>query len=66
MIFPTDLTKDFLLYVSASTYAVAGVLIQETKDQHEHAISYISESLIGLSINYNHNEKLALVVVLSY
>lgn len=60
-----DFTKDFILYISASTYAVAGVLIQEATDHREHVIYYLSKMLSGPSINYNYDEKLALVVVLS-
>lgn len=65
LISPPDFTKNFILYVSTSTYVVVGVLIQEDVDHHERAIYYISKTLTGLAIHYSHDKKLALVVVLS-
>lgn len=63
--FPLDLTKDFILYILTSTYVVTGVLIQESDDRSEHIIYYIINILSDPSINYNHDEKIDLVVVLS-
>lgn len=60
---PPDFTKDFILYISASTHLVVGVLIQEDEDQNEHVIYYVSENLVGPLVKYSHEEKLALVVI---
>ena len=40
-----DFTRDFILYVSASYNAIAGVLVQEDDATHEHVIHYISQKL---------------------
>ena len=37
-----DFTQDFILYVSPSNNAIAGVLVQEDDAHHEHVIYYIS------------------------
>jgi hypothetical protein len=55
-----DYEPDYILYLSAS---VAGVLIQLGYDGHEHVIYYIIKNLSGLALKYNHDEKLALLVV---
>ena len=60
-----DFSKDLIIYVSTSTYAIGWVLIQESVNISEHLIYYISKILAGPSINNNHDEKLDLVVVLS-
>lgn len=46
-------------------YVITGVLIQQSEDKSEHAIHYINKNLSGPSINYSHDKKSALVVVLS-
>jgi hypothetical protein len=57
--------RDYILYVSASSISVAGVLIQIGDDDHEHVIYYISKNLSGPPLKYNHEEKLALAVILT-
>ena len=65
LISPPNFTKDFILYISASTHLVVGVLIQKDDNQNEHIIYYVSTNLIGPLVSYSHKEKLALVTVLS-
>jgi hypothetical protein len=60
-----DYNRDYILYISASTVSVAGVLIQIGDDDREHVIYYISKNLSGPPLKYNHEEKLALAVVLA-
>lgn len=62
---PRGSTKDFILYILASTHSIVGVRIQEDEDQNEHVIYYVSKNLVGPPVNYSHEEKLALVVVFS-
>jgi hypothetical protein len=57
-----DYNHDYILYISASTVSVAGVLVQINDDDHEHVIYYISKNLLGPPLKYNHKEKLALAV----
>jgi hypothetical protein len=57
--------RDYILYISASTVSVAGLLTQIDDDDCEHVIYYISKNLSGPPLKYNHEEKLALVVVLA-
>jgi hypothetical protein len=65
LIIPPDYDHDYILYFSASTVLVAGVLIQLGDDGREHVIYYISKNLLGPPLKYNHEEKLALLVFLS-
>jgi hypothetical protein len=65
LISPPDYNRDYLLYISASAISVAGVLIQIGDDDHEHVIYYISKNLSGTPLKYNHEENLALAVVLA-
>ena len=60
-----DYNHDYILYISASTVSVAGVLVQIDDDDREHVIYYISKNLLGPSLKYKHEEKLALAVVLA-
>ena len=64
-IFPLDYNKDLILYVSASPFAVAGMLVQEAENGCEHIIYCISHNLAGPSLSYNYDEKLTLVVIFS-
>jgi hypothetical protein len=59
-----DYNRDYILYISASTVSVAGVLIQIGDDVREHVIYYVSKNLSGTPLKYKHEEKLALVVIL--
>jgi hypothetical protein len=65
LISPPDYNRDYLLYISASVVSVAGVLVQIGDDDHEHVIYYISKNLSGTPLKYNHEENLALAVVLA-
>jgi hypothetical protein len=58
LISPPDYDRDYILYLSASTVSVAGVLIQLGDDGHEHVIYYISKNISGPPLKYNHEEKL--------
>lgn len=49
LVSPLDCTKDFILYISTSTYVVASVLIEEGEDHHEHVIYYINKTLYSPS-----------------
>jgi hypothetical protein len=60
-----DYNHDCILYISASTVSVVGVLIQISDDDHEHVIYYISKNLLGPPLKYKSKEKLALAVVLA-
>jgi hypothetical protein len=65
LISPLDYDHNYILYLSASFVSVAGVLIQLGDDGSEHVIYYISKNLSGPPLKYNHDEKLALAVVLA-
>jgi hypothetical protein len=65
LISPPDYDRDYILYLSTSTVSVAGVLIQLGDDGREHVIYYISKNLSGPPLKYNHEEKLALTVVVA-
>jgi hypothetical protein len=60
-----DYNHDYILYISASVVLVARVLVQIGDDDHEHVIYFISKNLSGPPMKYNHEEKLALVVILT-
>jgi hypothetical protein len=60
-----DYDRNYILYLSASIVSVARVLVQLGDDGREHVIYYISKKLSGPPLKYNHDEKLALVVVLA-
>jgi hypothetical protein len=64
LISPPDYNRDYVLYLSASSISVAGVLIQLGDDGREHVIYYVSKNLLGPPLKYNHEEKLTLVVFL--
>ena len=65
LISPPDYNRNYILYISASTVSVAVVLVQIGDDDHEHVIYYISKNLLGTPLKYNHEETLALAVVLT-
>lgn len=60
---PPDYSKDFILYLAVSKATIRMVLVQEDESLQEHAIYYLSRSLIEAKISYAHVEKLALVAV---
>ena len=65
MIHPPDYSKDFLLYISASTTTIAMVLVQDNLHGQEHVIYYASKNLIDFETHYSHVEKLDLVTVIA-
>jgi hypothetical protein len=64
LISPPDYDHDYILYFSASTISVEGVLVQLRDDGRDHVIYYISKNLSGPSLKYNHEDKITLAVFL--
>jgi hypothetical protein len=62
---PPDYTKDYILYLAASTSTIVMVLVQEDSNGEEHAIYYLSKSLSRPELRYSHVEKLAMAVVIA-
>ena len=60
---PLDYSKDFILYLAAYEATIGMVLVQEDDSLQEHAIYYLSKSLVEVELSYAHVEKLALVAV---
>jgi hypothetical protein len=60
-----DYNRNYILYVSASTVSVVEFLVQLGDDNHEHVIYYVSKNLSGPPLQYKHEEKLALAVILA-
>ena len=46
MIHPIDYSKDFLLYISASSTTITMVLVQENPNSQKHMIYYASKNLM--------------------
>jgi hypothetical protein len=65
LLHPPDYTKDYLLYLAASTSTIAMVLVQEDSNGEEHVIYYLSKSLSGPELRYSHVEKLAMAAVIA-
>ena len=65
MIHPPDYSKEFLLYIAASTTTIAMVLVQENPDSQEHVIYYDSKNLMDSETRYSRVEKLALATVIA-
>ena len=63
MINPSDYSREFLLYVSASMETIGMVLVQEDEELHEHVIYHLSQNLIDAELRYSHVEKLSLAIV---
>jgi hypothetical protein len=63
LLFPPDYSQDYFLYLAASDYTIAMVLIQENDSDDEHVIYYLSQSLTTTETKYLHVEKLALAAV---
>ena len=49
-----DYNRDYILYVSASSLSVAGVLVQLGDENCEHIIYYVSKNLSGPPLKYKH------------
>jgi hypothetical protein len=65
LLHPPEYTKDYILYLVASTSTIAMVLVQEDPNGEEHMIYYLSKSLSGPELRYSHVEKLALAAVIA-
>jgi hypothetical protein len=63
LLFPPDYSRDYFLYLAASDYTIAMVLVQEDDSHDEHVIYYLSQSLTPTETKYLHVEKLALAAV---
>ena len=60
---PPDYNKDFILYFVASKSTIGMVLVQEDESLQEHAIYYLSRSLVEAELSYAHVDKLDLVAI---
>ena len=60
---PPDYSKDFILYLATSEATIGMVLVQEDDSLQEHAIYYLSKSLVEAELSYAHLENLALAAV---
>ena len=56
-----DYRKYFIMYLIASETTIGMVFVQEDESLQEHAIYYLSRSLVEVDLSYAHVEKLALV-----
>ena len=65
MIHPPDYSKDFLLYIAASTTTIAMVLVQDNIHGQEHMIYYASKNLMDFKTRYSRVEKLALATIIA-
>jgi hypothetical protein len=65
LLHPPEYTKDYILYLVASTSTIAMVLVQEDSNGQAHMIYYLSKSLSGPKLRYSHVEKLAMVAVIA-
>ena len=50
---PPILGKPFLLYISTIDIALGALLAQNDEQGREHAIYYISQTLVGYELNYS-------------
>jgi hypothetical protein len=64
LLHPPEYTKDYILYLVASTSIIAMVLVQEDSNGKENVIYYLRKSLSGPKLRYFHVEKLAMAVVI--
>jgi hypothetical protein len=64
LLHPPEYTKDYILYLVASTSTIAMVLVQEDPNGEEHVIYYLSKSLSRPELRYSHVEKLALATII--
>jgi hypothetical protein len=63
LLFPLDYSHDYFLYLAASDYTIAMVLVQEDDSHEEHVIYYLIQNLMPTETKYLHVEKLALAAV---
>ena len=64
LLHPPDYTKDYILYLAASTSTIAMVLVKEDFNDEEHVIYYLSKILSGPELRYSHVEKLAMAAII--
>ena len=55
--------KPFLLYVKTMDHSLGALLAQKSDEGHEHAIYYLSRTLIGAESRYNPIEKECLALI---
>ena len=55
--------KPLILYISATETSLGILLAQEDNDHKEHAIYYLSRTLVSYEMNYSTIEKAFLAVV---
>ena len=60
---PPNYSREFILYLAASESTIGMVLVQEDDSLQEHAIYYLSRSLVEAELSYSHVEMLALAAV---
>ena len=60
---PPILGKPLILYISATTSSLGALLTQSDDIGKEHAIYYISQTLVSYEMNYTSNEKDCFAVV---
>jgi hypothetical protein len=65
LLHPPEYTKDYILYLAASTSTIIMVLVQEDSNDEEHVIYYLSKSLSGPELRYSHVEKLVLAAIIA-
>ena len=65
LISPPNFERDFILYISVSTYSIARVLIKEDDTGNKHVIYYVSKNLVGAPVSYLHEDKLVMAIVFS-
>jgi hypothetical protein len=63
LLFPPDYSHNYFLYLTASDYTIAMVLVQEDDSHDEHVIYYLIRSLTPTETKYLHVEKLALASI---
>jgi hypothetical protein len=54
LLFPLDYSHDYFLYLAASDYTIAMILIQEDDSHEELVIYYLSRSLMPIETKYLH------------
>lgn len=64
LLHPPNYTKDYILYLIVSIATITIVLVQETDDNQEHVVYYLSKSLADPETRYSNVEKLALATVI--
>lgn len=64
LIHSPNYTRDYILYLIASTCTIGMVLVEEDDASTKHVIYYLSKSLLHVETRYSHVEKLALAVVI--